>query len=589
MSLVSAAIFIGVCAVGSSASANTGASGRGPTIPASAAHPSSPIINGIVSGAVAGKRRLSAGLTSSIRHVKLASATKVEKKGRRRLSTCVPASLTTRVRHDVKLAAATKVKTKPRSKRRRNDSGFYYGIQEQFFLRDEDLEITSPADQDGGSATNQPDLPALLRSATSGDGRKLPKRRPLRKKSSATLTDIMGETLLELREMREEIFALREEMKQMKQQMWTTGNGDDEEFEDDEDDEQSLLLEEEAANVHMPEHHEHAQPHGIGGLMARRKRYRMWEKIGQDVEKWADRLFFDETCNLDENGEGNGWKEIKCARVCRSKFNAHGRFKCYLKWMPDSREENARDDKERESPCVCVKGTIDAPFEHVCDYLSRKEYMHEYNELVIAHRVLEEITPHSKITWGQSPQILFVKPRDFVTYCHHRWRRDGKLVILNQACEHEDAPGEETDKGGKVCRALALRGANYIWKDPEDETKTKIYLLAHADPGGLPLWACKSAVNAVAPIEPFKLFHNIEECVKRHGPPPQRSGFAAALPGRSSRPAGMSQMGYACFWPLGGGLREHHPHHAEDNEQEAEPSADSELSVESQVDMLPSE
>ena len=331
MNLVRAAIFIGVCAVGSSASANTGASGRGPTIPASAAHLSSPIINGIVSGAVAGKRRLSAGLTSSIRHVKLASATKVEKKGRRRLSTCVPASLTTRVRHDVKLAAATKVKTKPRSKRRRNDSGFYYGIQEQFFLRDEDLEITSPADQDGGSATNQPDLPALLRSATSGDGRKLPKRRPLRKKSSATLTDIMGETLLELREMREEIFALREEMKQMKQQMWTTGNGDDEEFEDDEDDEQSLLLEEEAANVHMPEHHEHAQPHGIGGLMARRKRYRMWEKIGQDVEKWADRLFFDETCNLDENGEGNGWKEIKCARVCRSKFNAHGRFKCYLK------------------------------------------------------------------------------------------------------------------------------------------------------------------------------------------------------------------------------------------------------------------
>ena len=184
MNLVRAAIFIGICAVGSSASANSGASRRGPRIPAPAARtcgPSSPIINGIVSGAAAGKRRLSAGLTTSIRHVKLPSTAKVEKKGKRRLPTCVPASLTTSIRHDVKLAAAaTKVKSKPRSKRRRNDSGFYYGIQEQFILRDEDLEMVSPADQDGGSATKPPDLPALLRSATSGEGRKLTKRRPLR-------------------------------------------------------------------------------------------------------------------------------------------------------------------------------------------------------------------------------------------------------------------------------------------------------------------------------------------------------------------------------------------------------------------------
>jgi len=572
MILVSAAVFLGIFAVGGSGASSSGLSGGGAPLPIPT-HPSSPIINGIVSGVASGKRHLSACVPASLIKVRRA----------------IDRSPDTHIIRQVIPASSTKVKKKSRSRRRRNDSGFYYGIQEQFFLRDEDLEPASPVEGEGESFKSKPpDLPSLMRGATPGDGRKLPKRRPrLRKKGSATLTDIMGETLLELREMREEIFALREEMKQMKQQMWTAENGDDEDFEDDEEDEHSLL-DEEAENVHMPEHHEHSQPHGISGLMARRKRYRMWEKIGQDVEKWADELFFKETCELDENGEGGGWKEIKCARVCRSKFNPHGRFKCYLKWMPDSREEHARDDEERESPCICVKGTIDAPFDHVCDYLSRKELMNEYNELVVAHRDLEEITPHSKITWGQSPQILFVKPRDFVTYCHHRWRRDGKLVILNQACEHEDAPGEETDKGGKVCRAMALRGANYIWKDPDDETKTKIYLLAHADPGGLPTWACKSAVSAVAPIEPFKLFHNIEECVKRRGPPPQRSGFAAALPGRSSRPAGISQMGYACFWPLGGGLREHHPHHAEENQQKADSSKD--LDSESRVEMLrPSE
>lgn len=492
------------------------------------------------------------------------------------------------------VAAASSVKTKKRRRRRRyNNSGFYYGIREDLmvpFLGGDDegnddsdgtrvnAKLLDQQEQDKDTTTGIPRLLLGGTPGTDGKARRLPgggtkRRRPIRR-NSATLTEIMGETLLELREMREEIFALREEMRIMKQQMWTAENGDADvdEFEDDES--QQSLLAEEAENVHMPEHHDHPQPHGIGGLMARRKRHRMWEKIGHDVEKWADKLLFEETCQRDENGEGSGWREVKCARVVRKKYNKEGRFKCYLKWMPDSRAENANDDDEgRESPCICMKGTIDAPFEHVCGYLSRKEYMHEYNELVCAHRDLEEITPHSKITWGQCPQILFVKPRDFVTYCHHRWRRDGTLVIVNQACEHEDAPGVDTDKGGKVCRAFALRGANYISKDPDDETKTRFYLLAHADPGGgLPQWACKSAVNAVAPIEPFKLFQNIEDGVRNKGaPPPRAAGFAAALPGRSSRPAGVSQMGYACFWPEGGGLKDHH--HTEHQER-GEPSSE---------------
>ena len=36
--------------------------------------------------------------------------------------------------------------------------------------------------------------------------------------SSRTLSDVMGETLLELREMREDIYALREEMQYMKEE-----------------------------------------------------------------------------------------------------------------------------------------------------------------------------------------------------------------------------------------------------------------------------------------------------------------------------------------------------------------------------------
>jgi hypothetical protein len=106
-----------------------------------------------------------------------------------------------------------------------------------------------------------------------------------------------------------------------------------------------------------------------------------------------------------------------------------------------------------------------------------------------------------------------------------------------------------------ICYCDAL----VIMKHPDDPNKTKFALVAHANPGGdIPQWACKTAVNAIAPIEPFKLFHKINSNVKRASPQLQvhRTEMVGSLSGRSSKPAGLSQMGYACFWPQGGGLRE---------------------------------
>ncbi|KAL3917544.1 MAG: hypothetical protein SGARI_007683 [Bacillariaceae sp.] len=75
---------------------------------------------------------------------------------------------------------------------------------------------------------------------------------------------------------------------------------------------------------------------------------------------------------------------------------------------------------------------------------------------------------------------------------------------------------------------------------------------------GLPQWATKTAVNALAPIEPFKLCHKINENVKRHQPELRERLEEAEMvstmpPGRSPRPGGMAQLGYACYWPKGGG------------------------------------
>jgi hypothetical protein len=98
-----------------------------------------------------------------------------------------------------------------------------------------------------------------------------------------------------------------------------------------------------------------------------------------------------------------------------------------------------------------------------------------------------------------------------------------------------------------------------ISRSLDDPSKTQITIVAHANPGGgLPPWASKTAVNALAPIEPFKLFHKINEQVQRNQSElgerfKQAEMVSGVPPGRSRRPGGMAQLGYACFWPNGGG------------------------------------
>lgn len=68
----------------------------------------------------------------------------------------------------------------------------------------------------------------------------------------------------------------------------------------------------------------------------------------------------------------------------------------------------------------------------------------------------------------------------------------------------------------------------------------------------------KKTINALAPIEPYKLFHKIESgAQKQQIPPPTK--FTSSGSGRSGKPGGLSQLGYACFWPQGGGLEERQP------------------------------
>ena len=63
----------------------------------------------------------------------------------------------------------------------------------------------------------------------------------------------------------------------------------------------------------------------------------------------------------------------------------------------------------------------------------------------------------------------------------------------------------------------------------------------------------KTAINAVAPIEPFKLFHKIDMQVSnfRESVVNQKTNMVNTVSGSKYKPAGLSQLGYACFWPRG--------------------------------------
>lgn len=417
-------------------------------------------------------------------------------------------------------------------KKRQNNSGSYYGIKDEVFFpgNADDKQIEIDKENKG--------LPAKPPSSRSNALRKQDREIP----SSRTLTDIMSETLLELREMREDIYSLREEMRYMKEELKRQEELSSGGYRDEIDDDDDV----EAEVYEYPTHD--SSKHHRKSLIERVAQQSEYENIGQEVEKWAHRMLFE------EGGEEHGWKEVKCNKMVRKKFNSRGQTTCYLKWMKDSRGKYAKNDGA-EFPCIKCFTTIDAPMEDVCDYLSNENHMEEYNDLVVAHRDLEDISPHGKICWSQCPQILFIKPRDFVTYCHHRWRRDGAQIVVSQACEHEDAPGNSEESDDKACRASSLRGANFISRDPNDPNRTRMAILAHADPGGgVPQWAMKTAMNAVAPIEPFKLFHKIDQRVAQFKPSsPREKVDIVNSQGRTMRPAGLSQLGYACFWPKGGG------------------------------------
>lgn len=198
------------------------------------------------------------------------------------------------------------------TKKKQNNSGFYYGIRDDIFFPSKDEGKQAQNDKSSNeSKVRPPNFRADALQKREKREREVP--------SSRTLTDIMGETLLELREMREDIYALREEMQYMKEELkrqerLSSGVYRDE-IESDGDEE---------AEVYNYPTHDESKRHGKS-LIERVARQSEFEHIGHEVEKWAHKMLFE------ENGEEHGWKEVKCNKMVRNKFNSRGQTTCYLK------------------------------------------------------------------------------------------------------------------------------------------------------------------------------------------------------------------------------------------------------------------
>ena len=130
---------------------------------------------------------------------------------------------------------------------------------------------------------------------------------------------------------------------------------------------------------------------------------------------------------------------------------------------------------------------------------------------------------------------MFIQPRDFVTYCRHRWLNNGRVqFITNQACEHTSSSNDDDDSDdnddattptSSKYRAYSLRGATLIspcsstLQDNEEQEqeqekeieRTNIIMLSHCNCGNdIPEWAVRTAVGILAPIKPFEIIHRIE-------------------------------------------------------------------------------
>jgi len=238
------------------------------------------------------------------------------------------------------IGVSTKQRPKPKQKgrKRKNNTGFYYGIREDvlsYVEKDmgvQELPVSSKqgkqrSPQQGGKKKKKKSSTLSQSPKTNSNKNKVNKKRHQDKSSilspqdmskfdtTAGMSTILSETLYELRSMRQEIIALRGELSALK--------GKQGKFADQQDNEEELF---DNSDI-IAEEDEIAEDYDNDYEHSSTKRAKL-EQVGKDVEKWATRLLFSDE---DDDTAATGWKEILCNKMARKKFNKLDRTKVYLK------------------------------------------------------------------------------------------------------------------------------------------------------------------------------------------------------------------------------------------------------------------
>jgi len=243
------------------------------------------------------------------------------------------------------IGVSTKQRPKPKQKgkKRKNNTGFYYGIRDDILSYvEEDMgvdELPLSSKQDKQSSPQQGGKKKKKSSSQSHSSKvnsnnKVNKKKQQNKSSILSPQDmskfdstdtgmstILSETLYELRSMRQEIIALRGELSALKgkQGKFAYQQDNEQELFDNSD----IIAEEDEIAEDYDDDYEHPSSHQSA------TRHAKLEQIGKDVEKWATRLLFSD--EDDETAAATGWKEILCNKMVRKKFNKLDRTKVYLK------------------------------------------------------------------------------------------------------------------------------------------------------------------------------------------------------------------------------------------------------------------
>lgn len=200
----------------------------------------------------------------------------------------------------------------------RNNTGFYYGIRDDiFFPRD---FHSSKASKTMRKVKGNRCLRSCLGQSLNSLKLALSKPRTFRgvhqMAATTALEDILGETLLELREMREDIALLREEMQSMKDEITRS----------------KIMREEASATLDRTDDGFQQSQYGdppTSSFEYNTEKKKFYDLVGLEVAKWAQSLL------VEQEGEHSDWKEVKCNSMMAKKFNKHGQTRCYIKVRSD--------------------------------------------------------------------------------------------------------------------------------------------------------------------------------------------------------------------------------------------------------------